>query len=438
MHYKNDEEILYDCYMKLGEKFEAKKNKVSKKNEKELANGLSSSANLMNMRLSEEVISVVDLNKYLISAKGMYIQYRAVKGRNPTYVSQNLDKKMDKMIHAICEKEAEMILNMRLCETGGDRIDLESVFNQKKYLNQLGNTLARDILSQAIKDTDNIVGFIPTFYITETGKKYHRADCPYCKGRTLIGTTRAMVENQKLTPCKCLVPLKKTDEVDRTCVTAFVDESIHKVMWNEKGNKGKAGSYSYIICWGDLKSESELNEDRIITTGVDYIGEYHHIEKITETAIGKVLLTVAYDLEFYGPVTIYTDNTGAAKHWSEVSKNLKLATHFLSVRVSYVPREFNTTADKLGRTRMLLDVPINKYNEVVKKMGKIKDLEKKVKELEKERVAVTEIPEVIVAGKVVELEKDKEPKKVLSFDRFVKYFKEHFAQTTIGRLASLI
>jgi hypothetical protein len=53
-------------------------------------------------------------------------------------------------------------------------------------------------------------------------------------------------------------------------------------------------------------------------------------------------------------------------------------------------------------------------------------------------VAVTEIPEVIVAGKVVELEKDKEPKKVLSFDRFVKYFKEHFAQTTIGRLASLI
>ncbi len=53
-------------------------------------------------------------------------------------------------------------------------------------------------------------------------------------------------------------------------------------------------------------------------------------------------------------------------------------------------------------------------------------------------IFATEIPEVIVAGKVVELEKDEEPKKVLSFDRFVKYFKEHFVQTTIGRLASLI
>ena len=38
--------------------------------------------------------------------------------------------------------------------------------------------------------------------------------------------------------------LPTVDDIDRTCVTAFIDESIHPVAWNEQGHKGKAGSRS--------------------------------------------------------------------------------------------------------------------------------------------------------------------------------------------------
>ena len=75
--------------------------------------------------------------------------------------------------------------------------------------------------------------------------------------------------------------------IDHTCVTAFIDESIHSVAWDEQGHKGKAGIYSYIICWGNLSSESQITDKRVITDGVDYTGENEHIERITETAVGR-------------------------------------------------------------------------------------------------------------------------------------------------------
>ena len=75
---------------------------------------------------------------------------------------------------------------------------------------------------------------------------------------------------------------------------------------------------------------------------------------------------------------IFTDNKPAAEHWGEVAKNSKLAKHFLSVKVSFIPREKNRKADQLGRTRMLLDMPISAYNEAVKNKNRVKELEKRV------------------------------------------------------------
>ncbi len=434
MHLMTDEEVLQNCYKKLAEKNAAKKHKVELSKDKALASGIASSTSLMLMRLTstDTMLTSIEIQKYVTTSKGLYMQYSSIKGRNPSCLSPTLSQSMDKLIEAVCKHEAEMIGTLRLQETGGDKIDIQSVFDQKKNLNRLGNTLARTIIADAINDKENPIGFIPTFYITDTGKKFHRADCPYCKGRHLSAATQRMVENQKLTPCKCLSELPTADDIDRTCVTAFIDESIHPVAWNEQGHKGKAGSYSYIICWGNLSSESQITDKRVITDGVDYTGENEHIERITETAVGKVLMTLAYDYEYIGQVHIFTDNKPAVEHWGEVAKNSKLAKHFLSVKVSFIPREKNRKADQLGRTRMLLDMPISAYNEAVKNKNRVKELEKRVKQLETERNTDTEIPEVIVAKQVSYPNKPKA--KILFFDNIFRSIRSRFDEA-LGRKA---
>ncbi len=432
MH-QNDEEILYDSYLKLGkrlcQKNEDKKNRVDALNDKSLVSGITASSSLMITRLTDDEmqLSTLEIQKYVISAKGMYLQYASIKGRNPGCLSSSLEKNMDRMIRAVCKHEADMIEMLRLQETGGERIDIQGIFDQRKNLNRLGSTIAVTIVSDAIIDTDYPIGFIPEFYITDTGRRFHRADCPYCRGRQLTVTTLKMIENQKLTPCKCLSTLPTKDDTDHTCVTAFIDESIHPVLWDEKGKKGKTGSYSYIICWGNLTDESQITDKRLITQGVDFIGEHEHIERITESAVGKVLMTMAYDYEFTGQVQIYTDNQSVADYWLNSGRNSRLARLFLSVEVSFIPREFNRRADKLGRTRMLLDMPISAYNEAVKNKTRINELENKVALLEAEKTADIVIPEVIVANKVSYPPIPK--RKILFFDNLIRYIRNRFEET---------
>ena len=49
---------------------------------------------------------------------------------------------------------------------------------------------------------------------------------------------------------------------------------------------------------------------------------------------------------------------------------------------------------------MLLDMPSVTYNEIVKKLARVKVLERQIEELESEKAFTTEIPEVIVAKTV--------------------------------------
>ena len=183
-------------------------------------------------------------------------------------------------------------------------------------------------------------------------------------------------------------------------MTAFIDESIHPVAWNEEGQKGKEGSFSYIICRGLINSEDDIREGLVISKGVDFIGENRQLNKITEAAVGKVLLSLLYDFEFDGNVQIYTDNKPVTNSWKNGALNSKLAKEFLSVEVDFVPREMNKKADKLGRSRMLLDMPVSTYNETVKKCARVKELEKEIREKEEQIQILREQEEVIVVKKL--------------------------------------
>ncbi len=374
----SDEEILYNCYQRLGEKCESKNSKVDKLADRILVGGIGSKIPIVLTRLSDsECLSMIDIQKNLLRAKGLYLQYRLVRGRNSDCINSKFETDMDELLHALCKLEAGMLNEVRLENKKDYDIDLTSIFGTNRNLNMLGTSLARTIVCAAIKSKEIVPAFAPLFYVTLTGKKYHRIDCHYCKGKQLTSIIHSDIFNKNLAPCKCLESLKIRETLERTCVTAFVDESIHTVMWDEKGVEGKSGSYSYIICWGALENETHIKDENIIAQGVDYIGEHEHIERITETAVGKVLLTLLYDFDYKEKVQIFTDNISAVNNWQNVSKNDKLANCFRSVKVDYIPRGKNKKADKLGRSRVLLDMPVSSYNELVKRAVQMEEFGKK-------------------------------------------------------------
>lgn len=397
---RTDEEILYDCYHKLYEKGVGKKKKMSPTKDRQAINSITQKSSKLFAHLSGKGEVPGDIGKNVMSAKGLYLHYAHIKGRNPGVIDSAIDVTMKNLIRAVCRQEAKMIREIRQQEAGGDRIDIEDFFNDKKNLNLLISRPVNMIVLECIRGMTNPIGFVHRFYITETGKKYHRKDCPFCRGRSLTATSSIMVRNQKLSPCKCLTEMKPREVEEPLFVTAFIDESIRPIQGDENGKMCMIGSYSYIICNGFLKGENEIDDENKITEGVELVGEENHIEKVTEEAVGKVLLSLAYDYGFSGQVQIYTDNKTVTGRWRELARNRRIAELFSRVDVSYVPRERNTKADKLGRKRMLLDMPATTYNKIVKKLAMIKDLERKIEELESEKVFTMEIPEVIVAKTV--------------------------------------
>ena len=377
-----DEEFLYQCFCNFEEETrrKAKKRANAKVYKKDLAS-IKTNAQLVLMRLENESTSIIEVRKNVLSGKHMFIRFVGISEIMPEHVTDSMKKTMDKLIHEVCRREAEMIDLVRMRELGGERIDITEIFSYNKYLPRLKGELAQDIVADAVKDADIVFG--PSYYITATGTKYHQENCPYCRGRQLSAVSKKIVEMQKLTPCKCVALQEKLQGVDHSCVTAFVDESIHETKWDENGKKGRDGSFSYIICWGDLKNESEITPENVITQGVDYSTEHQNIERITESAIGKVLITLAYDYEFHGPVQVFTDNQHASVNWMDNRRNKKLVKLFHHVAVSYIPRELNTKADSLGRTRRHLDIPKEHYDELVNFAEEVNQLQKQVHRLEK-------------------------------------------------------
>ncbi len=396
----NDADILLEAYHRLGQRYRNRAKWIEPEKDKQMIQGIISRVSLMVTRLAtpEIVLSLQDIRKYLIQAKGLYLQYEVVCGRNPGLISDSLHRNIERMLRGICAHEADMIGDLRSREVGGYRIDLRVFFEQKDNLTRLSAHVAKDILENVIGAND----VLPSVYITETGKRYHRKDCPYCRGRILTAVAQNVIGYRRLSACKCLTKPENPSECGY--VTAFIDESLHGVAWDRNGNEGAAGSFSYIISWGDLTDESQVKERMILSQGVECCKD-DHVERIAEAAITKVLVTIAFDYHFSGRVKIFTDNKSVAERWKKTGSKSELAQFFTSVDVRFIPRERNRRADKLGRSRVILDLPVATYNQMVQEKKQIEELEERIRQLETqlmaEKHAVSEIPEAIVAKRVI-------------------------------------
>lgn len=319
-----DEEIIYDAYRRYALVKHSKHKKVDPESDKEVASKMVSRSSQVITQLSGAQ-PVPSIHRIVRKAKLMYTQYLCIKDRNPSCINASLEENMNKVIREVCKREADMIEELRAQETDAAGIDIQRIFGEEKHFKLLGARLARDIVKSAI---------------------YSRESAEY-------------------------VP---------KCVTVFIDESIRPVLWNEEGHPGAAGCYSYIICQGNLGSESQISEDNTIAQDVEFSAEHKRVDRITKKAIEKVLIRLAYELDYAGRVKIYTDNKSILKNW-KTGNNEKLSKTFSYVVVEYIPRKENRKADRLCRNRMILDIPIKTYLDIVDKCSRADELEKRVREL---------------------------------------------------------
>ena len=134
MSFMSDEQILYGCYLRLGKKMIAKKSNVSAAEDNVSALGIASNVSLTLAKLtcSDIILSGGDIRKAIITAKGLYLHYSMIKGRNPSSLNMELSLDMDRLIRAVCAHEAEMIHALRLRLPDGNLLEIQSVFEEKK------------------------------------------------------------------------------------------------------------------------------------------------------------------------------------------------------------------------------------------------------------------------------------------------------------------
>ena len=396
MQKRTDEEIIYSALLRYQECCGSKKTPI-------LSQGkiITLRAQLLQqvekyvLLFSSSKTSIVEKRALCNKGKMLYQKYCFQLKVNPEVDTTRLVKKMDELLHFIAVCEAEKFQHIRERQAAGEKIDLEHLLAEDKHIRILIckpiDTAVDEIFSNrkyTVVGEDNAA-----VYMTASGAKYHRKDCPYCKGKNLMKTTLLKVENVGLKPCKCIekesvatetvaenitteiappeiiAEETKTEEPaqisivkhpvgQKKYVTAFVDESIRINPWRamDESIPEKQGLYSYIICDGMLTGEALITESNTLYTGVKEVTRVRGTGDVAIEAVQAVLFQLAA-IGYQDNVLIYTDNIEAKDYWHKSSTSKHLSKLFSSVMVCYIPREANRKADKLGRERAVMDLP---------------------------------------------------------------------------------
>ena len=318
--------------------------------------------------------SIVEKQALCNKGKMLYQKYCFQLKVNPEVDTIRLAKKIEELLHFIASFEAEKFQHIRERQVGGEKIDLEQVFAEDKNIRILVCKPIDTTVDEIFGDKEyTVVGENnAAVYMTASGAKYHRKDCPYCKGKTLIKISLLKADNIGLTPCKCIEEktakqsMVKRPSGQKKYVTAFVDESIRMNPWRamDESIPEKQGLYSYIICDGMVKSEDLITAENTLYTGVKEAAEVHGVGDVAIEAIMAVLFRLAA-AGYKGNVLIYTDNMGAKDSWHKSAASKNLSGLFSSVMVCYIPREANQKADQLGRERAVMDLPAETMTQIL-------------------------------------------------------------------------
>ncbi len=394
---KNDREIIYSILLRYEASYK-QKHKLALQECVQLWSKKSLQLDKLLIRCSGQGLTICEKEGILKLAKGIVVDYFRIKKSQESILKNRDEQRILELYEYIAMIEAENVERCRYRMFRGGQVDLNKIFASTFYVCKLMHTPIAEILRQCfLEDNVNeLVDGLERIYASETGSRYHYADCPHCKKGTLYEINWKYVEYFELSPCKCVEARRNPQEEQRNYRTIFMDESIRRNPWEKYNHSLEKiqGVYSFILCKGRLEKETEIEEALIedIETGF-VVGELSP-ERIALETIHRVLMHLVYENFFDGQVIIYTDNMGAEKKWKEYKNNMELASHFENVKVVHIVRTYNTVADGICREAAYLQVTDDLMAEIFERYQGYELLKKENDKLkEKLKQYKLEVPE---------------------------------------------
>lgn len=383
MNLNSEQKIIYEAFIKY-QSMASRMKATTKKKRKSSRDELFRSIDKCVMALKSSSYTQAEKNTAYNKGRLLYQHYCSLRRTYPELITCSLDNKVDQLLNELSIQAIQYIDRFRKSEIGGTRINIDSIFNEDANIKKLMSQPMDRVLKDALSDRRfSIVSKVDQkVYITQSGQKYHRANCPYCKRCKLIETTHSKVSNAGYEPCRCIGTTEKvhinpqgsastgSNEMDKGVLSVFIDESVRKSYWSTLDPRldDKQSSYSYIICEGFLENENQITEKNTLYKNACLANEALDTTYSAIEAISTVLLKLAFNYDFHGDVVIYTDNTGAVDKWYKVNSNQFLAEQFESVRIAYIPRDQNKKADAVGRAMEFSCVPVELIDLIKQKL----------------------------------------------------------------------
>ncbi len=399
-----DEEIIYNAFRRYAECCSSNKAKMLSQGKAiQLRAELLQQAEKYYLFFNSGSTTQLEKNNLCNKCRKLYQQYSVQVKVNPEVDTPRLAKRVDELLHFMAECEAEILAHFRNKQVSGDKIDLEQVFADGKNVNALMSKSVDKLLKDVFdKRKYSVIGSdqMAIYMTAAKGTRYHIKDCQYCRNKEIIQVSIAKAVNIGLKPCKCIEKREKEIEVisddavqfdeqaehlksqeaskkpvNNIFVTAFVDESIRPNPWHEldKQEPEKYATYSYIICKGKLISENQIRDNKILHADVMQSEKIDKTHGVAIEAIQAVLFKLIAD-GYSDNVVIYTDNTSAKDLWNRSVISKRMARIFVSVTVCYIPREQNTRADMLSRTKVFTELSVETATDIIRKCKEHKEL----------------------------------------------------------------
>lgn len=367
-----DREVLRNTYNQYI--YCVKKKKIANKLPLEIRCDIAKGANAAIEVLSDSNSTTDSIRKALISGKSIYGQYcRIIKGTADVQTPW-LKEKMERISDLMADHEAKFVHLLRVENKCIADISLGKFYKSPQNIATICNDTSWSILQNFLfgikkENEQNKKKASICVYVTPSGSKYHKADCPYCKGRELKELYFETAVSSGYSACNCIVPSSKLQTVLKApsnaknhtlYMTAFIDESVRDNPWYkyDASLEEKQLSYSYIICRGHLQSEKEISAENILYRRAALSdSKTKKVEHGAFDAISRVLMILAFNMDYHSNVIIYTDNDTAAKQWKTSPANRGLSKSFSNIQVVKISRQRNHRADAAGRERAFLDVP---------------------------------------------------------------------------------
>ncbi len=334
------------------------------------------------------------------AAKAQVLIFAEWVARNPAKIKEEDYETMNTLLTLTGEYEASYIQKLREKETLGYRINLKKILEKPDCLKKvLGKEMDR-IVEEEFADSRalTISKRQQQFFVTGSGEKYHRQDCPYCKARELYLVTEKMIENFGCLPCRCVTEEEKehaSAHIDLSAVTIFVDESVRKNPFHpyDESLPEYEGIYSFVVCQGKLKSENEIQEGNLIKKCASFADECEEALNATNVAIEgicKALMWTAFRYGFCGEVFVFVDNLGTIGKLKKTGELQPLEELFEKVSLRHVPRTGNKYADMVGRKEAIFHA----NPKMIERLLKAKETADAIKEAESKET-VTRLQEII-------------------------------------------